>query len=41
MELETPILAGSVVNKSSKIETTGQEVIEYDFNDSSFNQVWE
>ena len=41
MELESPILAGSVVNNSSEIKTTGQEVVPYDFSNSSFNQVWE
>ena len=43
MELETPILAGSVVNNSTSIKTAGQEVQSYDFSDpsSSFNQVWE
>lgn len=38
---EEDILAGSVVTKDSEIKTTGQEVVEYDFSDSSFNQVWE
>lgn len=42
VELETPILAGSVVNNSTTIQTTGQEVVEYNFgNSSDFNQVWE
>ena len=41
VELESPILAGSVVTKDSKISTTGQEVVTHDFSDSSFNQVWE
>lgn len=38
---EEDILAGSVVTKDSEIKTTGQEVVEYDFSDTSFNQVWE
>lgn len=41
VELETPILAGSVVTNDSVIQTTGQGVETHDFSDSSFNQVWE
>lgn len=42
VELESPILTGSVVNNSSTIQTTGQGVEEYKFGESStFNQVWE
>ena len=42
VELETSILTGSVVTKSSSIQTTGQDVVEYDFSDgSTFNSVWE
>ena len=41
VELESPVLAGSVVNEHSEIKTTGQEVVTHDFSDSSFNQVWE
>lgn len=39
--LENNLLAGSVVTKDTKIETMGQEVKNYDFSGSSFNQVWE
>ena len=41
VELESPVLAGSVVTKDSQIQTTGQEVETHDFSGSSFNQVWE
>ena len=41
VELETEILAGSTVQKSSEVKTMGQEVVTMDFSDTSFNQVWE
>ena len=40
LEMEEGILAGSVAD-STKVQTTGQEVQTYDFNDDSFNHVWE
>ena len=40
--LEKDLLAGSVVNKNTKVQTKGQEVVSYDFsNASDFNQTWE
>jgi len=39
--LETDLLAGSTVNKSSEVKTTGQEVVTMDFSQSSFNQEWD
>lgn len=39
--LETDLLAGSTVNKSSEVKTTGQEVVTMDFSQSSFNQDWD
>lgn len=39
--LEKDLLAGSVVNKNSAVQTKGQEVVPYDFQTSDFNQVWE
>ena len=39
--LENNLLAGSVVNKNSAVQTKGQEVVSYDFQSSDFNQVWE
>ena len=41
MELESDILAGSVVSKSTKIETAGQQVETRDFSDVGFNSTWE
>lgn len=41
VELECPILAGSVVSKETTIETAGQQVEQRDFSTSGFNQVWE
>lgn len=40
VEMETSILAGSVAEKTT-VKSTGQKVEEYDFSQSSFNQVWE
>lgn len=39
--LEKDLLGASVVNKESKVQTKGQEVVSYDFSQSSFNQEWE
>jgi len=41
VELETELLAGSSVHKSSEVKTTGQEVVTMDFSQSSFNQEWD
>ena len=41
VELETELLAGSTVNRSSEVKTTGQEVVTMDFSQSSFNQEWD
>ena len=41
VQLEDNLLAGSVVNKNSAVQTKGQEVVPYDFQTSDFNQVWE
>jgi len=41
IECEGGILSGSVINVSSTIETTGQEVQTLDFEDDSFNHNWE
>lgn len=39
---EEDILTASVVTKDTEVKTTGQEVVPYDFSESStFNQVWE
>lgn len=40
LETEGELLAGSVVDKM-RVESTGQEVEEYNFSDSSFNHSWE
>ena len=39
--LETDLLAGSTVNKSSEVKTTGQEIVTMDFSQPSFNQEWD
>lgn len=41
VELSSSVLAMSVVNSNTKVRTTGQEVKDYNFEDVSFNQVWE
>ena len=38
--MESEILAGSVADKAA-VKTMGQEVVTYDFEDSSFNHQWE
>lgn len=40
LELETPILENSVVDKAV-ITSVGQEVEEHDFGSSTFNHEWE
>ena len=41
-ECETAFLTGSVVDSIAAVESTGQEVKEYDFSDdTSFNHNWE
>ncbi|MBP5721732.1 MAG: hypothetical protein J6W82_11825 [Bacteroidales bacterium] len=39
--LETNLLGGSTVNKSSEVKTVGQEVVTMDFSQTSFNQEWD
>ena len=43
LEMESTLLAESVITQSSKIETTGQEIGRYidASGDSSFNHEWE
>lgn len=41
LHLEDGILAGSVVNKKTTIETAGQKVETKDFSDTGFNSTWE
>lgn len=41
LQMEGSLLTGSVVNKSTKVETKGQEVVPYDFTETQFNQSWE
>ena len=36
---ETPILAASIVEQTT-VTTTGQEIQDYNWNDSSFNHDW-
>ncbi len=43
-EIESPLLAGSVVNNFNKggVDTAGQEVVDKDMDDgANFNHVWE
>lgn len=39
--LDSPVLATSVVTLDSEVRTTGQKVEEYNFDEVTFNQVWE
>jgi len=41
LECESPIMAGSVVTNDTEVKTTGQQVEEYNFSDTQFNQEWE
>jgi len=41
VQMETPILVGSVVTRETTIETAGQTVEKRDFSESGFNNVWE
>jgi hypothetical protein len=44
LEMEEGILAGSAITSSTNVQTTGQEVVTYDFTPSSsspFNHEWE
>ncbi len=41
IEIEQPILSGSVVTNSTGIETAGQKVENRDFSDTGFNSTWE
>ena len=40
VELESDFLAGSTVTKNTKVKSTGQETVSYDFSDTQFNQQW-
>ena len=40
LSMNGKVLAGSVVN-DAEVKSMGQEVIEYDFSDDSFNHDWE
>lgn len=40
IQLYQDLLAGSVVSESTTVESTGQEVVDYDFSDNEFNQEW-
>ena len=40
IEIEN-LLSSSIVNEDFSIESTGQEVITYDFTKESFNHKWE
>lgn len=37
---ESSLLEGSMVTVSPSVQATGQETIEHDFSDDSFNQTW-
>ena len=39
--LDSPVLATSVVTLDTEVRTTGQKVEEYNFDEVTFNQVWE
>jgi len=41
IEMESDLLAGSVVTNSTNIETAAQKVDEHSFGDSSFDSKWE
>lgn len=38
---EGSVLAGSVFNDESTVETQGQEVVDYDFSGDEFNADWD
>lgn len=40
-ETECAFLLGSIVDNVGTVESTGQEVKEYDFTDNQFNHTWE
>ncbi len=40
-EVESAFLLGSIVDNIGTVESTGQEVKEYNFADSEFNHTWE
>jgi hypothetical protein len=40
-EPETNLLKGSVVNQDTGVKSVGQDVENYDFSGSSFNQDWD
>ena len=37
---KTSIMSGSIVDETT-VTSTGQEVVEFDFSDETFNQNWE
>ena len=42
LELENNIMTSSVAVEDTTVQTTGQEVVTYDFSDNSFtNQFWQ
>lgn len=41
VEMESPILTGSVVTNNTTIETAGQKVETRDFSEAGFNSTWE
>ena len=41
VEVETDLLAGSVVTPDTQVRATGQQVDSYDFSDTQFNQNWD
>lgn len=40
LQLENTILTSSVAVDDVQVESTGQEVVTYDFNDNNFNWEW-
>lgn len=41
IKLGNDLLSGSVVDSSTSVTSTGQEVVDYDFSNSEFNHNWE
>ena len=40
LEMQSNLLAGSVVTKDTQIKNVGQETVSYDFSNPQFNQEW-
>lgn len=40
IQLYQDLLTGSIVSENTTVESTGQEVVDYDFSDNEFNQEW-